>query len=191
MVKKVKFLLCLFYYNWRGKGRLEEKQVIWQFFEFAKFDLLERNLIHYRWDAKCQAFSHAMMSGLLHLETTLCEVRAASRAQISAHPHGDTERGEMGPWSLPSCRRSWGPRGAATVTCWRSRSLRMTAPSLWVLGSFPPSLLTAFSCGISGLRLEIPGREPLPETQETPQWVAWAHYDIRDVCVLLLPKFCP
>ena len=38
-----------------------------------------------------------MMSGLLHLETTLCEVRAASRAQISTHPHGDTERGEMGP----------------------------------------------------------------------------------------------
>ena len=25
MVKKIKFLLCLFYYNWRGKGRLEKK----------------------------------------------------------------------------------------------------------------------------------------------------------------------
>lgn len=48
MVKKVKFLLSLFYYNWREKGRLEKKQVIWQFFEFAKFDLLERNLIHDR-----------------------------------------------------------------------------------------------------------------------------------------------
>lgn len=48
MVKKVKFLLSLFYYNWRGKGRLEKKQVIWQFFEFSKFDFLERSLIHDR-----------------------------------------------------------------------------------------------------------------------------------------------